>query len=41
MVHYENYLGTIFDGTQNGISIIEQMFSVEISNEVYNLSEMM
>eukprot|EP00957_Ditylum_brightwellii_P211304 15366023-Ditylum_brightwellii.AAC.3 len=40
-VNYEEFIDTTFDGTHNQLSITGQIFSAELSNECYNLSEMM
>eukprot|EP00957_Ditylum_brightwellii_P065801 4991241-Ditylum_brightwellii.AAC.1 len=40
-VKYEEFLDTTFDGTHSQPSIIGQIFSAELFNECYNLSEMM
>eukprot|EP00957_Ditylum_brightwellii_P080228 6102127-Ditylum_brightwellii.AAC.1 len=41
MVSYQEYLDTNFDGTQNNLSTIGQIFAAELSNENYALKEMM
>eukprot|EP00957_Ditylum_brightwellii_P172562 13137006-Ditylum_brightwellii.AAC.1 len=41
MISYQEYLDTNFDGTQNNLSIIGQIFAAEVSNENYTLKEMM
>ena len=39
---YDDYLDTSFDGTNNSMSIMGQMYlSVKIDNEIYTLKEMM
>eukprot|EP00957_Ditylum_brightwellii_P081851 6226522-Ditylum_brightwellii.AAC.1 len=41
MVIYQEYLDTNFDGTQNNLSVIGQIFVAELSNKNYTLKEMM
>eukprot|EP00957_Ditylum_brightwellii_P032464 2460252-Ditylum_brightwellii.AAC.1 len=41
MVSYQEYLDTNFDGTQNNLSNMGTIFAAELSNENYNLKEMM